>query len=98
MNTFAMVLIPEPMDYFSACAATSMCESKCSSEFSAFDSQLAVEAAMHSMSPSSKTIEKNTESMLFLDLDEDAFTPMNIMSMVELSDCRSANPPTLSRL
>jgi hypothetical protein len=87
-NPYATVLIPEPMDYFSACSATSMCEAKCRAEFAAFDRQLAQEAALHSMSPVTKTVEKTVESMLFLDLDDDAYTPMNIMAMVELSDCR----------
>lgn len=40
------------------------------------------------MGPVTKTVEKTVESMLFVDLDEDAYTPMNIMAMVELSDCR----------
>jgi hypothetical protein len=88
-NPYTTVLIPEPMDYFSACGATSVCEAKCNAEYTSFDRQLALEAAMHSMSPVTKTIEKTTESMLFVDLDEDAYTPMNIMAMVELSDCRS---------
>jgi hypothetical protein len=87
-NPYATVLIPEPIDYFAACGATSMCEAKCGSEFTAFDMQLAVESALHSIDPVTKTIEKTTESMLFVDLDEDAYTPMNIMAMVELSDCR----------
>jgi hypothetical protein len=65
-----------------------MCHAKCNAEFNAFDRQLAEEAALHSLSPMSKTVEKTTESMLFVDLDEDAYTPMNIMAMVELSDCR----------
>ena len=39
-NPYATVLIPEPMDYFSACSATSMCEAKCRAEFAAFDRQL----------------------------------------------------------
>lgn len=76
------------MDYFAACGATSMCQAKCASEFAAFDRQLAEEAALHSLTPVSKTVEKTTESMLFVDLDEDAYTPMNILAMVELSDCR----------
>ena len=76
------------MDYSAACGATSMCHAKCSAEFDAFDRQLLEEAALHSMAPVSKTVEKTTESMLFVDLDEDAYTPMNIMAMVELSDCR----------
>jgi hypothetical protein len=88
MNPYATVLIPEPMDYFAACGATSMCEAKCNAEYSAFDRQLVLEAVLHSNSPVTKNIERNTESMLFVDLDEDAYTPMNIMAMVELSDCR----------
>jgi hypothetical protein len=88
MNPYATVLIPEPMDYFAACGATSMCEAKCNAEYSAFDRQLVLEAVLHSNSPVTKNIERTTESMLFVDLDEDAYTPMNIMAMVELSDCR----------
>lgn len=76
------------MDYFAACGSTSMCEAKCRAEYQAFDQQLALEAIVHSSDPVSKTIEKITESMLFVDLDEDAYTPMNIMAMVELSECR----------
>ena len=76
------------MDYFAASGATSMCEARCAAEFNAFDQQLALEAALHSIDPVSKTIEKTVESMLFVDLDEDAYTPMNIMAVVELSDCR----------
>ena len=87
-NPFATVLIPEPMDYFAACSATSMCEAKCKAEFDAFDQQLALEAAFHSNSPITRTVERTTESMLFVDLNEDAYMPMNIMAMVELSDCR----------
>lgn len=76
------------MDYFAACGATSMCRAKCAAEFAAFDRQLAEDAALHALAPVSKTVEKTTESMLFVDLDEDAYTPMNILAMVELSDCR----------
>jgi hypothetical protein len=87
-NPYATVLMPEPMDYFAACSATSMCQAKCHADFQAFDRQLATEMALHSVDPVTKTIEKTTESLLFVDLDEDAFTPMRIMAMVELSDCR----------
>ena len=65
-----------------------MCEAKCNAYFTAFNRQLALEKALHSMCPITKTIERATESMLFVDLDEDAFMPMNIMTMVELSKCR----------
>ena len=87
-NPFATVLIPEPIDYFAACGATSMCEVKCKAEFTAFDQQLALEAALHSIDPVTRTVDRTTESMLFVDLNEDAYMPMNIMAMVELSDCR----------
>ena len=40
------------------------------------------------MVPVTRMVEKVTESMLFVDLDDDALTPMNILAMVELSDCR----------
>jgi hypothetical protein len=87
-NPYATVLIPEPMDYFAACGSTSMCEAKCRAEYAAFSRQLAQEEAVHSMSPVTRMVEKVTESMLFVDLDDDALTPMNILAMVELSDCR----------
>ena len=101
------------MDYFSACSATSICESKCragtdvafqrlllltttdilkNAEFKAFDHQLAIEAAAHIMdgnNAKSRTIQKTVESLLFADVNEDSYTPMNIMAMVELSECAS---------
>lgn len=94
-NPYATVLVPEPMDYFSACSATSMCEAKCRAEFVAFDRQLALEEESQQQQQgknlASTTVERTTESMLFVDLDQDAYTPMDrIMAMVELSDCRYA--------
>jgi hypothetical protein len=65
-----------------------MCRSKCGTEYRAFEKQLLQEEVMHSMAPVVRTVEKVTESMMFVDLDEDAYTPMNILAMVELSDCR----------
>jgi hypothetical protein len=65
-----------------------MCEAKCRAEYAAFSRQLAQEEAVHSMVPVTRMVEKVTESMLFVDLDDDALTPMNILAMVELSDCR----------
>lgn len=35
-NPFTTVLIPEPIDYFAACSATSVCEAKCFPEISSF--------------------------------------------------------------
>jgi hypothetical protein len=39
-------------------------------------------------SNSMRTVEKVVESMFFVDLNEDSFMPMNVLAMVELSDCR----------
>ena len=62
---------------------------KKNTDFLAFDRQLAVEAAVQFGSTASRTISSTAESMLFVDVNEDTYTPMNIMAMVELSDCRS---------
>jgi hypothetical protein len=80
-NPYATVLIPEPMDYFAACGSTSMCKAKCRSEYDAFERQLLQEEAVHSMVPVVRTVEKVTESLLFVDLDDDTFTPMNILAI-----------------
>ena len=87
-NPYATVLIPEPVDYFSACARTSMCSLKCDADFSAFDADLAnyANAAAPLAPPTVKTSQQ--ESRFFVDLNEDAYTPMQILAMVELSDCR----------
>ena len=58
-------------------------------EFKSFDRQLAVEAAAQFSDTGSRTIQKTVESMLFTELNEDTYMPMNIMAMVELSDCTS---------
>ena len=66
-----------------------MCAIKCRSEFDAFDAQLAIESSANfDWQEAPKTIEKTVESMFFVDLNDDAFMPMNILAMVELSDCR----------
>jgi hypothetical protein len=39
-NPYATVIMPEPVDYFSACGRTSMCGLKCAPEFDAFDQAL----------------------------------------------------------
>lgn len=84
------MLIPEPADYFAACSATSICEIKCRTEFDAFNAQLAIssQSGGTSSEDSPMVIERTVESMFFTELNEDAFMPMNILAMVELSDCK----------
>lgn len=66
---------------------TSICEIKCRPEFDAFDAQLAMDAVANTEEGTSQTVERNVESMFFSDLNEDSFMPMNVLAMVELSDC-----------
>jgi hypothetical protein len=86
-NPYATVLMPEPVDYFSACGRTTMCSLKCEADFTAFDTALAefANAKAPLAPPSVKTSQQ--ESRFFVDANEDAYTPMIILTMVELSDC-----------
>lgn len=63
-----------------------MCSLKCAAEFDDFDAEI----LRHSNAALRQTtvISKQQESRFFQDLDEDAYTPMHILAMVELSDCR----------
>lgn len=89
LNPYATVLIPEPVDYFAACGSTTLCESKCRAEFSLFKEELArVSELRGGQAPTTVSVVKQQqESLFFLDLDEDAYTPMKILAMVELSRC-----------
>jgi hypothetical protein len=40
-NPYAIVLMPEPVDYFAACGSTTLCATKCSSEMNAFEKEVA---------------------------------------------------------
>lgn len=77
--------MPEPMDYFGACSRTSVCEAKCNTDISAFDEERGKHSNPAGNVPT--VITSVQESMFFTELNEDAYMPMKIVSMVELSDC-----------
>lgn len=87
-NPYATVLMPEPMDYFASCSATDICKIKCYAEITAFEEELAKYNASSSSITDSTTITKVQESQFFSALDRDAYTPMKIAAIVQLTDCR----------
>jgi len=74
-----VVIMPYPSDYFQACGRTSLCRSRCSGVFEAFDASLAAAQAVDSRSE--VTVE--AESLFFPALSVDAFTPLRIHAMVQ---------------
>jgi hypothetical protein len=82
-NPFATVLIPEPFDYFASCAMTTLCENKCRTEISAFNTAL----LGYGQQGSARQLDTVTTSLFFNNMDEDALMPMKIVTMVELSNC-----------
>lgn len=76
-----VVLMPYPSDYFQACGSTSICRSRCSGVFEAFDASLA--AAQAPVSRSLVTVE--AESLFFPALSIDAFTPMRVHAITQPS-------------
>jgi hypothetical protein len=85
-NPYATVLLPEPLDYFSVCGKTSLCRTKCLADISAFEMAYARDVTS-TMTPQSTVISKTQESLMFMDLNLDAYTPMKIESVVQLLDC-----------
>jgi hypothetical protein len=85
-NPYATVLLPEPLDYFSACGKTSLCRIKCLADISAFELAYSRDVTS-TMTPQSTVISKTQESLMFMDLNLDAYTPMKIDSVVQLLDC-----------
>lgn len=90
-SPFSAVLIPEPVDYFRGCAATSFCRAKCLAEFDAFDSALQASVTESVLLQESFRV---VESRFFTDITEDTYTPMNIMNMIELSNCADICGPS----
>jgi hypothetical protein len=74
-----VVLMPFPTDYFQACGRTSICRSRCSGLFEAFDASLA-----EAQAPVSKTfVTVKAESLFFPSLSIDAFTPMRVHAIIQ---------------
>jgi len=86
VNPHITVLIPTPVDYFRACARTTLCKTKCGVEFAAFQRA----KLLNEQSSLTSTLLNTAvvESKIFTDADQmDWFVPMNILAVVELSDC-----------
>jgi hypothetical protein len=74
-----VVLLPWPQDYFQACSKTTLCRSKCSAVWNAFDAALS--AAQSTSTVSRITVQ--AESLFFPTLSVDAFMPMRIWAMIQ---------------
>lgn len=86
VNPHLVTLIPHPVDYFRACANTKLCESKCQSEYDAFNTA----RQLYSQQSLTSTVTNNVvaESKMFRgDVSADSFVPMNILDLIQLSDC-----------
>lgn len=98
-NPYATVLLPEPMDYFAGCGRTPSCTQKCYQDIRAFEEErkrfASVPLQTFTMS------QQIRESLMFTDLNQDAYTPLRIAAMVQLTDCTSvcggANQPFQER-
>lgn len=76
-----VVLMPYPTDYFQACGSTSICRSRCSGVFEAFDASLAAARA-----PGTRTlVTVKAESLFFPTLTIDAFMPMKVHAILHPS-------------
>lgn len=82
-NPFAVVLIPQPYDYFSTCTQTAVCKLKCNTEITAFEN----EVLRYTESSLPRVTKTSVASRFFNELDEDSFMPMKIITLVELSEC-----------
>ena len=74
-----VVLLPYPIDYFQACGSTSLCRSKCSGVWDAFD------AALAGVSDYTYTrkVTIQAESLFFPTMSEDAFMPMKVFTLMQ---------------
>jgi hypothetical protein len=76
-----VVIMPFPSDYFQACGSTSLCRSKCSGVWNAFDNSLAASA----VKSTSQQVNVAVESLFFPVLTIDAFNPMKIKALIQPS-------------
>lgn len=76
-----VVLMPYPSDYFQACGSTSICRSRCSGVFQAFEASLAAAQA-----PETRTlVTVKAESLFFPTISIDAFMPMKVHAIMHPS-------------
>lgn len=90
----AIVLTPEPYDYFSACSLTSFCSTKCAVELEAFKRAL----LLNNATGASIVEQVSVQAPFFAEANEDSFMPMHIVAMGELTDDMEGLCPTQSRV
>lgn len=93
-NPTAIVLMPEPYDYFSACSLTSLCAMKCRVEFEAFKSAI----SSYNPQPIVSTSEVAVEAAFFGDFNKDSYMPMKIVNVAELTQPSGDLCNTASRI
>ena len=75
-----VVILPWPQDYFHGCGATTLCRSKCSALWDAFDQSYANSGG----APTAATqVTVMAESLFFPTISAEAFTPMAIMAVIQ---------------
>ena len=80
-HPYVTTLIPQPVDYFRVCGLTSLCRTRCLSEFQAFE-------AVNIMPPTTETVTETVRSPLFAALNPDAYNPLSTaFALMELTNC-----------
>jgi len=81
-SSSTIVLTPEPFDYFGACARVPSCRLNCREEIEAFETVQKVSSA-----PRDITTEIRLESPFFNEIDGDSYQDLNVVAVLQLSDC-----------
>jgi hypothetical protein len=80
-----VVLMPEPVDYFRGCGATTYCKTKCVGTWNAFDEARSRYDA--TTLTSSRNLEKMVDSLFFPSVVADMIAPGQIVALVKPDSC-----------
>ena len=84
-NPQVVVIMPEPVDYFQGCGATTSCKAKCSGTWGAFQS--AVAPYDPSRLTSSKNMTRQVDSMFFPTVVADMIAPGTVVAITRPHAC-----------
>lgn len=84
-NPHVVVIMPEPVDYFQGCGATTSCKAKCSGTWDAFQSAVAPYDA--SALTSFKNMTRQVDSLFFPTVVADMIAPGTIVAMTRPHVC-----------
>ena len=84
-NPNIVVIVPEPVDYFSMCGNTSTCKSRCASEWQVF--QDVANQYTYDQLLSTVSIQQSTESLFFPYNSPDSVLDGTIVAMTQIADC-----------